>query len=80
MPFDKWTHITVVLKGVIASIYMDGVNVATGKSQIPLNITRTRNFIGKSNWLDQNANSYVKNLRFFNRALNLTEILNNTNS
>ena len=40
------------------------------------NITRTSNYIGRSNWMvDQDANADYDDLKIFDRSLNQQEIL-----
>lgn len=49
---------------------MNGTNVASGDSLRPNNIIRTRNYIVKSNWKNNDlAKAFIKNLRIYNRAL-----------
>jgi len=42
--------ISFVLNGRTGYIYVNGNQVATGTLNVPNNITRGNNFIGKSNW------------------------------
>ena len=72
----EWQYLTVTLNGTMGSIYIDG-NLAIQLQDaglIPNNISRTKNFIGKSNWADPNANADIDSLRIYNRCLNNEEI------
>jgi len=51
MTTRRWTHVamSVATDGTI-KLYRDGVEVRSAKTQIPRNVNRTNNFIGRSNW------------------------------
>lgn len=68
IPLEQWTHIACVLNNGTATIYYNGVSVATGPVHAPLNIIRTANFIGKSNWADYLANAVMDEVRIWNVA------------
>ncbi|NUN69642.1 MAG: T9SS type A sorting domain-containing protein [Bacteroidetes bacterium] len=68
IPLEQWTHIACVLNNGTATIYYNGIAVATGAVHAPLNIIRTSNFIGKSNWADALANMVADEIRFWNVA------------
>ena len=77
---NKWNFVSAVVKDKTAKIYYNGTLKASGGIMIPRNVTRVKNYIGKSNWVsNQNADGKVDELKFFNRALNETEILNEMN-
>lgn len=85
LELNKWNHIAVVIKGNLSLIYMDGIVVANGLLNIPFNVVRINNYIGKSNWAsDQLADVLIKNFRIYNRALEsaqvLKEMVNNVSS
>ncbi|MDH5580283.1 MAG: Ig-like domain-containing protein, partial [Bdellovibrionales bacterium] len=73
----KWMHIIAMVdssgKGYI---YKDGVLLVAGQMNIPTNINRFNNFIGKSNGTNGNKyfNGRMNDFRFYNRALSKTEI------
>ena len=75
-PLDTWTMVTAVLDGNYISIYINGELCTTSyTSQLPQNILRTQNFIGRSNWWgDSYYKGYMDDLRVYNRALDATEI------
>ena len=77
----QWTFIAATLSGTTLSLYMDGLLVASDTSSPnPRSITRTTNYIGKSNWNDGYSSSYVDELKFYNKALTVAEILQEMNS
>jgi RHS repeat-associated protein len=48
---NSWQHVAATITSTgAASIYRNAQLVATGTVQVPKNLTRTANFIGKSNW------------------------------
>ena len=77
--FNKWYFITFVLIETTLSIYYNGSKTGnTSFSNVaPRNILRSSNYVGKSNWNNDAAHPNAKfdDLKFFNRALDQTEIL-----
>ena len=72
----QWTHLVVSLSGTTGSVYLNGVLSAQSNGMnIPRNINRTTNFIGKdsSNYYG-NMWSDLDDLRIYDRALSQTEI------
>ncbi len=62
-----------------AKIYLNGTLVGNGTCSSnpacrPTNVTRTLNFIGKSNWGDANINAILDEIKIFSSALNQTEV------
>ena len=77
---NTWYFVSAVVQDNTAKIYYNGILKATGDIKIPKSVTRLNNYIGKSNWKnDQNADGKVDELKIFNRALNEREILNEMN-
>lgn len=75
LKIDKWTHIAAVLNGTEASIYINGILDSKGSLLIPRNVTRTSNYIGKSNWgHDQNADATFDEIKIYKRALSSLKI------
>jgi len=79
VPLYKWIYIQSTLASTTMNLYINLVNVASGvTSAIPANITRTSNYIGKSNWSsDGYLNGSIAMLRIYNRCLSLVERINN---
>lgn len=73
---DEWMHIaaTVDTDGT-ANIYINGVLVGTQAHQLPDNVQRTRNYIGRSNWSnDAYFDGKMDNISMWNVALTQNEI------
>jgi hypothetical protein len=76
LTINKWQHVAFVLDFPIFYLYLDGNRVAVGTvSKIPNNVVRSSGYLGKSNWVDPNSNADFDEMKFFNRALSLNEIL-----
>jgi hypothetical protein len=65
-----------------AKVYLDDVLKATGSQNVPTNVTRTRNYIGRSNWWDAGARDPdfkggIGSLQIYNKALSTSEIHSN---
>jgi hypothetical protein len=77
LQLNVWYHLAAVLKAHNQSIYINGVLVASMIATFTSpNVVRTNCYIGKSNWVsDQNANAYVDDLKFYDKALSQEEIL-----
>lgn len=76
IPLNSWTNITITLSGSNFSFYINGslVNVITS-SNIPGNINRLLQYIGKPTHNgNENTNGIFDDIRFYNRALNQSEI------
>ena len=72
---NEWYFIAIVLKGTTLSFYYNGTLVGNPSANVPRNIMRSSNYVGKSNWnSNPNANAKYDDLKFFNRALNQTEV------
>ena len=79
LTLNNWQHIAVTYDGYFARIYLNGTLANQfSLSNLPSNEIRYSNFIGKSNANAGDAllNSEIDELKFFNRALNNTEIYN----
>ena len=56
LQLNRWTHVSVTVDSDgNGNLYVDGVVVKTGKLQLPNTVTRTHNYLGKSN---VDANQY----------------------
>jgi hypothetical protein len=67
----------------IARIYIDGQPHGSGTTSIPVNITRTLCYIGKSNWgnpPDPNMTGGIGAIQIYNGALTDAEMLSNYNT
>ena len=76
LKINTWYFIGSVLSNGRSIIYLNNVsstNSITNCGTLP-NITRVINYIGKSNWNDPQVHQKIDDLKFYNRALNITEI------
>ena len=67
----------------VAKIYIDGQPHGSGTTSIPVNITRTLCYIGKSNWgnpPDPNMTGGIGAIQIYNGALTDAEMLSNYNT
>lgn len=66
----------------IAIIYIDGQPSGTGSMPPPVNVVRTYNYIGRSNWGfgDPNFNGGIGSIQIYNGYLTAAEILSNYES
>ena len=67
----------------VAKIYIDGQPYGSGTTSIPVNITRTLCYIGKSNWgnpPDPNMQGGIGAIQIYNGALTDAEMLGNYNT
>ncbi|WP_049629128.1 tandem-95 repeat protein [Cellvibrio sp. pealriver] len=78
---NEWHYYTVTVEGADSAtpgrtrIYVDGVLDADQMGNVPLNLTRINNYIGKSNWGDPYYKGYIDELRIYKRALTAAEVL-----
>ncbi|HSA03058.1 MAG TPA: FG-GAP-like repeat-containing protein, partial [Candidatus Paceibacterota bacterium] len=77
IPLLQWVHLAVTLKSGTATLYVNGVPMASSPSVAPNTVNRTSNFIGRSNWTaDQYANALFDDLRIWNVARTAEQIRN----
>ncbi|WP_291053373.1 family 43 glycosylhydrolase [Herbiconiux sp.] len=80
LPRGRWAHLTYVLKDTTATIYLDGIAVASGTvttdpGDIGQGVT-TANHLGKSNYDgDRLLNGRLRGFAIYNRALSDAEVL-----
>ena len=74
---NEWYFISFVLNGTTVYIYVNGNQVKNGASKKPNNILRTKNYIGKSNWVGHlNADAVYDEFKIYQGALSPSDILN----
>jgi hypothetical protein len=72
---NTWATYSVTLDGSYCTIYRDGSwQLISGYSSLPNVITRTNNYIGKSNWADAYFDTGIAAVAIYNRALSGTEV------
>ena len=79
---NSWQHWVATANGTNFKLYKNGVeNNSSVNSNLPENVTRANNWIGRSAW---NEDAYYKGniamARVYNRALSAAEILQNYNA
>ena len=73
---NEWTHLAVTFNGSQTNFYYNGIFCSSFFQYPPRNEVRNINYIGKSNWpQDELANAVFDELRIYNRALDQNEIL-----
>jgi hypothetical protein len=74
---NEWYFISFVLNGTTGYIYVNANQVATNTLNVPNNITRKSNYIGKSNLAtDSNADAIYDELKIYQGALSSADIMN----
>jgi hypothetical protein len=76
---NTWAHYGVTVDGTNCRIYKNGVLVATNSyTALPTIITRTSNYIGRSNWsADGYFDSGIGEISMYNRAISASEVWQN---
>ena len=86
LKLNNWTHIAFTLKGnsslitgkaspMTCSLLINGHPVNEGRfSAPPRNVERRKNFIGRSNWENEDAEAMFDEIRIWNLARSATEI------
>ncbi len=72
----KWMHLAATIdKKGNATLYKNGQQIVTGEIKLPHNLERTNNYIGKSNFPnDENFNGKISDLRIWKTARTQAEI------
>lgn len=74
-PLNQWSHVAITYNGTVLRIFLNGNLIATGNSTGPRLITRTLNYIGRSNWAaDAFAQSAFDDFMVWNRVITDSEI------
>jgi hypothetical protein len=74
---NTWQHLAATFDGSQMNLYLDGVSVGVQSLNyvMPKSLVRSRNYVGKSNWIgDGMSFAYLDDLRFYNKSLNQMEI------
>jgi hypothetical protein len=87
LPLNEWKHMAVVFQAdynranATLKIYIDGILVGTTTSAYgPQNVTRTKNYIGKSNWPNPTANASLDSIRIWSVARTADQIVEGMNT
>jgi fibronectin type 3 domain-containing protein len=78
LPTGRWMHLAVTLSGSTATLYINGVAVATNTAitLAPDTINPAFNYIGKSQFVDATFNGQIDDFRIYNYALSAAEVGN----
>jgi hypothetical protein len=77
LELNKWSHLAFTFSGSTrsANIYVNGILTAQGtSSNLPNNVVRTKNYIGKSNWGNPNVDAIFDELKIFSVDLTQSQI------
>ena len=82
IPLNQWTHLAATLSGTTATIYINGIASGTANFPVPANVTRNKNYIGRSNWGwgDPAPSASFDDLRIWSVAKTGSEILASMNN
>jgi hypothetical protein len=71
----SWLHLVGIVNNQNqAVIYRNGEVIITGSTWTPSTLTRTKQYIGKSNWDEEYLHALVDDLRIYDRALSAAEV------
>jgi hypothetical protein len=72
----KWYHFAYTIEGTLAKLYVNGNIWAQGTQGSPISVTRSKCYLGRSNWNadPQSIYALVDDLKFFNKSLTETEV------
>lgn len=76
LSLNEWYHVGFVLKGIKGYLYVNG-NLTSKRHfmLVPLEVSRTQNFIGGSNWNDPYLSAFIDEIKIYNGALNSSQII-----
>lgn len=82
IPLSQWTHLAATLSGSTATIYINGVASGTASFPTPANVTRSNNYIGRSNWGwgDPAPSATFDDLRIWSVARTASQIVASMNN
>jgi len=76
IPLDQWAQLAATQSTNIQTLYLNGVQVIQSQGGPEASVTRTLNYIGRSNYpQDAYLDGRINTLRMYNRALSSAEIL-----
>lgn len=83
IPKNKWVHICATFSGTTGTIYIDGVKSGSADNMpVPNNVTRSTNYIGRSNWFENGyPDAAMRDIRIWRGALTgaqVKEVMNKT--
>jgi hypothetical protein len=74
-PLNEWFHLAYSWSNGIGRLFINGIQVVQGNQNVPTDIERTINYIGRSNWPnDGYAHARLDDFRIYGRELSLVEL------
>ena len=79
LALNTWSHLAFTRDGAgVGHIYINGVETGSGTIWAPLNVTRSLNYLGRSNWAaDGYADANLADLRIWSSARSAQEVAAN---
>jgi hypothetical protein len=76
---NAWAHYAITLDGSRCRMYRNGIEIySQNYSGLPSNVTRTLNYLGRSNWAaDGYFDSGIGEISLYTRAISATEVWQN---
>lgn len=75
LPLNQWALVTWSWSAGTGRLYINGTQQVQGAQTSPVNVLRTLNYIGRSNWAgDAYANATFDDFRIYNRLLSTSEM------
>lgn len=72
---NTWATYAVTVNGSVCNIYRNGSSIhSAAYSGLPQNVSRSNNYIGRSNWPDAYFDNGIAAFAMYNRALSASEI------
>jgi hypothetical protein len=80
LELGKWYHFAIVLNKTICFLYLNGNFTISKALNVPRNVTRNSNYIGKSNSGEPNVDAIYDDIKIYKTALTEDFILNDYTS
>mgnify|MGYP003377924924 CR=1 FL=1 len=75
LPQGQWVHVAAVIeKDGQGHVYVDGVEVAAGKMELPERVARVYNYLGKGSWGNPLFQGEMEAVRLYTYALSGQEV------
>ena len=76
LELGAWYHLGFVIQGTTGYFYVNTTEIKRSSFSAAPNVTRTKNFIGRSNYEDTDANATYDDIKIYEGVLTQTEIHN----
>ncbi len=73
-----WLHLAVTVSAAgVATLYKNGASIASGPLHLPMNVSRAKNYLGRSNWgTDGHFSGKMADVRLWNKPRSQADIQN----